>query len=336
MELSNLKNLFIASLTLFVLLFSACSTKKVFEPQNVAGDWEKEGTFDEEIIDSSSNIALLENRTVLAKDKVIGVEIPESFRALSKSDGWVISSSIDGHVLLQYIDDKSLNKELDLKKTVAGATIKDDLLAVLFADNEMALYSVSTNELLLKEQGGTALAVDSRIVNPHFLDDLVLFPTLDGKVVIVNTKLKKRLRTAIVSSEEQFNNIIYFNVIDNKVIAATGHKLLSLAQKEIREKYDIRTATYDNENIFITTKEGEVVSLTPELLVNSKVKFPFAHFLGMIATKDKIYLLEKEGYLIELEKDLSQYTIYDVDIDDGYVFVADKMFFVDDKYISVE
>ena len=331
-----MKQLFILSLTLFALLFSACSTKKVFEPQNVAGDWEKEGTFDEEVIDSSSNVALLENRTVLAKDKVIGVEIPESYRVLSKSDGWVISSSIDGHVMLQYIEDKTLNEELDLKKTIAGATIKDDLLAVLFADNEMALYSISTKELLLKEQGGTALAVDSRIVNPYFLDNLVLFPTLDGKVVIISLELKKRLRTVIVSSEEQFNNIIYFNVVDNKIVAATGHKILSLAQKEIREKYDIRTATYDNENIFITTKEGEVVSLTPELMVNAKVKFPFAHFLGMIATDDKLYVLEKEGYLIELEKDLSEYKVYDVDIDDGFVFVADKMFFVNDEYISVE
>lgn len=331
-----MKQLFIVSLTLFALLFSACSTKKVFEPQNVAGDWEKEGTFDEDIIDSSLNVALLENRTVLAKDKVIEVQIPESYRVLSKSDGWVISSSIDGHVMLQNIENKSLDEELDLKKTVAGASIKGDTLAVLFADNEMALYSISTKELLLKEQGGTALAVDARIVNPYFLEDLVLFPTLDGKVVIINSKLKKRLRTVIVSSEEQFNNIIYFNVVDNKIVAATGHKILSLAQKEIRDKYDIRTVTYDNENIFITTKEGEVVSLTPELMVNAKVKFPFAHFLGMIATAEKLYLLEKEGYLIELEKDLSQYKVYDVDIDDGFVFIADKMFFVNDEYISVE
>ena len=331
-----MKQLFILLLTLFALLFSACSTKKVFEPQNVAGDWEKEDSFDESVIDTSSNVALLENRTVLSKDKVIGVKIPESYRVLSKSDGWVISSSLDGHVMLQYIEDKSLNEELDLKKTIAGASIKGDTLAVLFADNEMALYSVSTKELLFKEQGGTALAVDSRIVSPYFLDDLVLFPTLDGKVVIINSKLKKRLRTVIVSTEEQFNNIIYFNVVDNKIVAATGHKILSLAHKEIRDKYDIRTVTYDNENIFITTKEGEVISLTPELMVNAKVKFPFAHFLGMIATSDKLYLLEKEGYLIELDKDLSKYTIYDVDIDDGFVFVADKMFFVNDEYISVE
>lgn len=331
-----MKNLYILSLTLAALLFSACSTKEVFEPKVVAGDWEKEGSFDEDVIDSTSNVALLENRTVLAKDKVIEVNIPESNRVISKSDGWIISASEDGHVLLQYIADKSFDKELDLKKTIAAASIKNDTLAVLFADNEMALYSISTKELLFKEQGGNALALDSRIVNPYFLDDLVLFPTLDGKVVIVNSKMKKRLRTVIVSSEDYFNNIIYFNVVENKVIAATGHKLLSLSKNEIREKYDIRTATYDNENIFITTKEGEVVSLNTELRVNAKIKFPFAHFLGMIATKDKLYLLEKEGYLIELTKDLSQYKVYDVDIDDGFVFVADKMFFVNGEYISVE
>jgi hypothetical protein len=210
------------------------------------------------------------------------------------------------------------------------------MVAVLFADNEMALYSISTKELLLKEQGDASLAVDSRIVNPYFMGELVLFPTLDGKVVIINSKLKKKLRTIIVSSEDHFNNIIYFNVIDNKIVAATGHKILSMSTQEERENYEIRTIAYDNKDIYLTTKQGEVVSLTPDLKLNAKTKFPFAHFLGMIVTQEKVYLLEKEGYIIELSKDLKEQNIYEIDMEYGYVFVADTMFYVDDEFIAVE
>lgn len=317
------------------MLFSACSSKRVYEPKNVKDDWKYYGSAGESIIDTTSDVALLENRTVRTKDSVIDVAIEDEYRLIGVSDGWVISANFDGDMNLQY-QDKSTKESFSLGKTVAAASVKDDILAVLFADNEMALYSVSTKELLLKEQGNSSIVVDSRIVNPYFMKDLVMFLTLDGKLVIVNSKLKKKLRSVIVSSEDNFNNIIYFNVIDNKLVAATSHKILSMSQKEVRVDYEIRNVTYNGQNIFITTKQGEVISLTPDLQVNAKVKFPFAHFLGLIASEDKVYALEKEGYIIEMSKDLLKYDIYDVDVDDGYVFSTDKKFFVNDEFISVE
>ncbi|MEA2091957.1 MAG: hypothetical protein U9O83_06300, partial [Campylobacterota bacterium] len=294
------------------------------------------GSSEEKIIDVSSDVAMLQSRKVLLKDRVIENTIEKSHRLIGSSDGWVLSSNINGQLTIDFMDDKSMKKSFNLKKTIAGASIKDDILAVLFADNEMALYSISKESLLVKVQGSAPVVVDSRIVNPYFMNDLVLFLTLDGKIVIVNSKLKKKLRTTIVSSEDNFNNIIYFNVIDSKLIAATGHKILSMAAKEIRVSYEIRNIAYDNKYIFITTKQGEVISLTSDLQVNAKVKFPFAHFLGLIIDKDKIYVLEKEGYIIEISKDLLTYDVYEVDIKDGYIFAADKMFYIDDKYISVE
>ncbi len=331
-----LKKLVLTLAIISIFIFSGCSSKKVFEPKDIKDDWNFCGTSEEKIVDVSSDVAMLESRKVLLKDRLIDNIIEESYRLLGSSDGWVLSSTIDGELIIDFIADKSMKKKFNLKKTIAGASIKDDILAVLFADNEMALYSISKEELLVKVQGNEPVVVDARIVNPYFMNDLVLFLTLDGKIVIVNSELKKKLRTTIVSSEDNFNNIIYFNVIDNKLIAATGTKLLSMSAKEIRASYEIRNIVYSGINIFITTKQGEIVSLTPDLQVNSKVKFPFAHFLGLIVHDEKVYALEKEGYLIELSKDLSQHSIYEVDIDEGYVFVADKMFYIDNEYISLE
>jgi hypothetical protein len=318
------------------IFFSACSSKEVFEPAIVKDSWDYNGYISEEIIDISSTAALLENRKVLIGSKVIDVEVPEDNMLLGYSDGWVISANIDGKLILQSSSNKSMKKTFELKSTIATASIKNDVLAVLFANNEMALYSISTQELLLKEQGSAPIVVNSKITSPHFIDNIVLFFTLDGKVVIIDAKRYKKIRTVIISGEDYFNNVIYFNVLGNKIIAATGNKILSMSEKEIRLKFDIREVTYDNKNIYIATKQGEIISLTTDLKQNKKVKFPFAHFLGLVSTKNKIYALEKEGYIIELSKDLETYSIYDVSIDDGYIFIANNIFYINDEYISTQ
>lgn len=331
-----MKNLLLFTLSLSLVFFTACSSKRVYEPQNVKDDWEKYGSLDKSIIDVTSDVALLEDRKVLTKDDILDVTVPEGYRLLANSDGWIISATIDGKMKLQYIDDATMDEEFDFEKTVAGASANDDYLAVLFADNEMALYSISSKELLLKEQGGTTLAVDARIVNPKFLSGVIVYPTLDGKIIIINIKSKKKLRSTIVSSEDNFNNILSFNLVDQKIIAATAHKILSMSKQESREKLEIRNVAYSGDSIFVATKHGELISFTPDLQQNAKVKFPFAHFLGLVVTKDKIYALEKEGYLIVCPKDLSSYDVYEADIDEGFVFVTDTKFYVNDEYILVE
>ncbi len=317
-------------------MFSGCSSKKVFEPKIVKDEWSRYGDRNLSIIDVGSNLALLEDRTVLTKDGIVNIKIDDTQRVISDSDGWIISSQIDGNLTLS---SKESSKEIvfELKKTIATASVKDNNLAVLFADNEMALYNIQTKETILKEQGSKSLAVDARIVAPYFMNGLVVYSTLDGKVIIVNIQLKKRLRTIIVSSKNTFNNIIYFNIIDNKIIAATNTTILSISSKETRVKYEIRNIIYDNENIFITTKQGEVISLNSNLDLNTKTKFPFAHFLAMIADEDKLYLLEKEGYMIVLDKkDMTQYSVYNVNIEEDYLFIGDKVFYIDDEYISIK
>jgi len=328
------KYILIASI--FVLIFSACSTKKVFEPKNVDDDWNKYASLDEDIVDTSFNVALLEDGTVLTKDGIINAKIDEENRAISYSDNWIVSASLDGNVTLTSTDDTTLQENFSLKKTIAAASVKDDTLAILFADNELALYSISTKKIFFRDQGSESLAVNTKIVNPYFLNDLVVFSTLDGKIVIVNAKLKKKLRTVIVSAEDHFNNVIYFKMIKDKIVAATGYKILSMSDKEIRAKYEIRNMVYDDKNIFIATKQGEVVSLTPNLELNAKIKFPFAHFLGMISNEDKLYILEKEGYMIVLNKNMKDYTIYDTDVEDGFVFTTDTAFYNNDEKILVK
>ena len=326
---------YIVFTTLFLLLFSACSDKKVYEPIHLSGEWKEYEAGKHRIIDTASNVALLDDAEVLTKkDETISFDINSSNRVLSYSDGWVISASIDGNVTL--VSKEGVQQQINLLKTVAAATLQGDILAVLFADNEIALYDLQTKKPLFKEQGTKVLAVDSRVQNPYFLNDLVLFSTLDGKVIFVHTKLKKRLRTVIVSSEDNFNNIISLHILQNKIIAATGYMVAAIAEKELREKYEIRDIVYDDANIYLTTKQGEILSLNPDLQTNAKIKLPFAHFYAMVLRGDKLYVLEKEGYLIVVDTKSFEYKVYEVDFDDGFVFPSQSSFYVDDKKILTE
>lgn len=325
------------SILIFIsVVFSACASKEVFEPENVGDDWEYYGDSDFTIENIAPNSALIDDNKVFSNSNVIDVTISEDETLLGVSDGWVMSSTIDGNLTLRNVNDSLKIEKFDLKRTVAVASVKDDTLAVLFSNNKMALYSISSKKLLLKEQGDAPVVINSKLVAPYFKDNLVIFSTLDGKVVLINLETKKKLRTVIVSSDDNFNNIIYFNFVDNKIIASTPHKVLSLSQKEIRAKYDIRNVVDDGKNIYLTTKQGEVVSLTPDLQLNKKVKFPFAHFLGIVTSDNKVYVLEKEGYVISLSKDLLEYTIHEADVEDGYIFIDNKVFYIDDEYILVE
>ena len=327
---------FILLLSVALWLFSGCSSKEVFEPEHISGEWERSGNLDEAIIDTTSDGALLEDGQILTHKGILKKKLPEGYRFIGESGGWIIAGKIDGELQLISSDEGNKTIIFELKKTVAAASVQDDILAVLFASNEMALYSLSSKLPVFTEEGSPPIAVDSRIINPHFLNELVLFLTLDGKIVIVNSESKTTLRTIIVSTEDHFNNIIYFKMTGNNMVAATSYRLFAMAEKENRESYELRDVIYNDEGIWISTKQGEVISMTPSLQLKAKQKFPFAHFLGMIVSEKKIYLLEKEGYLIILDKDMIEYEIYEIEIDEGFVFVSDKSFYFDDDYVTVE
>ncbi len=320
-----------------VVLFNGCSQKEVFKPEDVKGEWRNAGRLSDSIAQVSSSAALLDNGNLLTKQGEKKIKIPEGHRLLNAGDEWIITENSDRNIVLFPSDGTDGKVTFELKRSVAAASVQDDTLAVLFSNNEMALYSIATTKLLFKESSNASVAVDAKIANPFFLKELVLFLTLDGKIVIVNSDTKQVLRSVVVSSEEYFNNITYLNVIDNNLVASTGYGVLALSQKEAREKYEIRNIAYTAEGIWITTKQGEVIALSPALQFKAKKKFPFAHFVGLSVQNDRVYALEKEGYMIALTKNLLAYDIYDVDLqDDDKIFVGDGRFYFDDRYINIK
>ncbi len=321
-----------------VFLLGGCSTKEVFEPKQIDGEWNRVESSGVEIVDKTADFALLDNDEVLSKENnttKADIDTQKNYRLIGESGGYVLSSDIKGDLVL-FDPRTKTTKTLELKKTVAAASTDGEVVAVVFASGKMALYSLATKEPLLTLEGATSVALDGRIVNPYFMNDLVLFLTLDGKVVIVNKKRKKRLRTIIVSADEYFNNVIYFDILKERLIVATAKKILSFGTTQKRVEYEARNITHDDSTLYVATKQGDIVALSPKLKEVAKVHFPFAHFLGLVIDGDKLYALEQEGYLISLTKDLLTYSVYEIDIpDESNVYSAKGRFYVGDKVVLV-
>jgi len=318
------------------LLLTGCSRKEVFKPANLKGEWKSAGRLSASIEQISQTAAVLENGHVLTKEGEKSFQIPKSNHLINVSGGWIITQNSVNNIELFSEAGTGEHVVLDINRSVAAASIQEDTVAILFTNNEMALYSLQAKKVVFKEASGASIAVDARIANPYFLKDLVLFLGLDGKIVIVNIANKQVLRSIIVGSEEYFNNVTYLNVIENNMVASTGNGLLALSDKEQREKYEIRDIAYKQEGIWLTTKQGEVIALSPTLQFKGKQKFPFAHFVGISVQNDRVYVLEKEGYMIALTKNLLSYDVYDVDMDNDPVFVGNDRFYFDDRYISIK
>lgn len=320
-----------------VLLLSGCSHKEVYKPEDIKGEWRNAGRLSASIVQSTESAALLDNGRLLTKSGEKNVKIPEEYRLLNADDTWIVTQSPEKNLVLFPSEGKGDPLTLELKREVAAASVQNDTVAILFANNEMALYSLENKKLTFKESANAPVAVDSRIANPYFLKELVLFLTLDGKIVIINSETKQVLRSVIINSEEYFNNVIYMNVIDNNLVASTGNGVLALSQKESREKYEIRNIVYASDGIWLTTKQGEIIALTPNLQFKAKKKFPFAHFVGLSVQNDRVYALEQEGYMIAITKNLLAYDVYDVDMDsDNKIFLGDGRFYFDDRYINIK
>jgi hypothetical protein len=331
-----MKHIFVSLSICSALFLVGCSHKEVYKPEKVKGEWRNAGRLSASIEQISQSAAVLDNGNILTKEGEKAFKISNKNRLINLSGGWVITQNSDNNLELFPEEGSGERVILDLNRTVAAASIQDDTAAILFANNEIALYSLSAKKIIFKESSNAPTAIDARIANPYFLKDLALFLGLDGKIVIVNIANKQVLRSIIVGSEEYFNNITYLNVIDNNMIASTGNTILALSDKEQREKYEVRDIAYTKEGVWLTTKQGEIIALSPTLQYKGKQKFPFAHFVAISVQNDRIYVLEQEGYMIALTKDLFSYDVYDVDMKHDPVFVGKDRFYFDDRYISIQ
>ena len=333
-----MKNLLIFAILAF-LTFSGCSTKRqYFEPfdNNITGDIDFGGSLPSAIKYATVSGATLKNGMIISnsglneniklnKDEIFLGEFDGKFVASNKTEVRVLDS--DNSVILQRV----------LDKEILSAAIYGDKLALLSGDNSAYLIDISSNTVQMQEKLGNIYAIDSRVASPVFLNDIVIFPTLDGKLSIANTQANRMVRDILISSEPFFNNVIMLKVLNNGVMyAATSTKLVAISTNGTKT-YDteVRNVLFADDKIYLFSKDGEVHLLDINLNKIKTKKFTFAVISAAAVDGDSLYMFERSGYLIKTNLALDDEKIYKISGDiNNKVFTTKTAFYHDDEFLK--
>ncbi len=314
-----------------IFIFAGCSSKKYYEPEDTKGNYNSDTvSLKGDIISMNKDGATLNNGQIISKRGLSKIKVPKGYNFLNISDNIVISSNYKDKVLVD-------SKEINVSGVVVAATLKDNKLALLYSDNSIELYDINEEKILLKEYFTHSFVNDTRIANPYYMSNIILFPTLDGKIVVVSQEDNQIIKNIVVDPNGQFNNIIFLDVINDTLVAATANKVISVGDGVLNIKdYSVRDIISHDNFIYIATIDGQIIKTDISLNIINRKKYKFAKFY-VLAYGSSLYALESEGYLINISKDFKSDKIYDFDFDNEEKVIAiDNTIYYDNEAIILK
>ncbi len=321
---------------LALLILNGCGTKRQnFEPASLSGEIDYDGSLPSSIVDVVRGGATLENGQIITKTGLKDVRLPKGYTFLGNSNAKYLASSQCSDLII--VDKNSVvlyEKKFDF--VVASASLKGDMLAVVLGNNSVQLIDTKIDKIVYKKSGDKVYAHDSKIAAPYFLTSLVIFPTLDGKLLIIDLKKNKLLRDVVVKSEKFFSNVIYLDVLGDRLVAATKQRVVSINPKSMAFlDEDVKDVIILKNRVLVFTKDGRVILTDADLKVLKTKKFKFAAFVGVIHG-EFIYIIERGGFLIATDLNLITSNIYEMpDEIKSFVFATDDKLFYKDNYFKL-
>ncbi|MFV0482272.1 MAG: hypothetical protein ACK5LP_09855 [Campylobacteraceae bacterium] len=321
-----------------LLFITGCGTKRqYYKPEITDGKVSFDGRIPSQLKDVSLYGSSLDNGMVLSKDGVEDkIKIDEKDTFFGKFNNKIVYSTYDNVLHVNYTDGSSFY-EKQMSSIVATASIDGSSLAVISADNTLFLIDTSKDSILFQRKMDDISAVDSRIAVPYFLGSLVIFPTLDGKLTIVDRYSGSLIRNVVVSAELNFNNIIFLDVVADRMIAATAKRALSINPRGINFiDEEIKDALLKDDKVYLFTKDGRVLLTDLDLKVIKENKYPFAIFSGVILDKT-LNIVEKRGFLIQTDLNLENEKVFNFPTEiDKSIFIGNNKIYYDSSFYTVE
>jgi len=331
-----MKGLTLLSFTVVALLFSGCSSKKYFEPAQTFSASSASSSYGSNIVDLSRDGGTLSNGQYVGKAGVSSINLGEDYRFLNESNAYVLAANSEG--ILKVIDKKSGEtiRAIALHVPVISASIKNGVIAYVLNSNTFGIYRMSDNRKILENRSERTFAVDTRATSPMFIENLVVMPMLDGKLIIVNVADTENAKVVYISSEPAFNNVIYLSRMGNTMIAATPKRLITLGNGgKLEYKANISEVAVDGSKIYLFTKEGKVTALDSNLNVTATSKFKFAHYAVATAFNGRVYALDQQGSLIVMNSGLTKSKIYDLGEVSEPAFITGTKLYKDGRVIEL-
>jgi len=322
--------------TAVALLFSGCSSKQYFEPEQTFSASQATSAYESTIIDRSRDGATLQNGQYIGKKGVEQIHLGEGYRFLSENSSYVLAGDAEGKLKIIKKRDKKVLRIIDLKMPIVSASIHKNTIAYILNNNAFGIYRIDTDKKIMENRSEVTYAIDTRAASPMFIDTLVIMPTLDGKLVIMDSNDPVDAKVIYLSSDKMFNNVIYLSRMGDTLVAATPKKLITIGvdgQEEYRA--NISDIAVLHNAIYLFSKEGEVIKLDHALKEQASKKFKYAHFAVSTAFGNKVYALDQQGALIVLSADLKHFKIYDIGEVESPVFIAGSRLYKEGKIINL-
>jgi WD40 repeat protein len=317
------------------LLLIGCSGSKSFKPKKVFVLNAKASSYKEQILSQNRYGATLVYGHFIDKYGVSKIVLPRGFVYLNSSKNKILCSSDN---ILRIIDRKTAKVIADIKTNVPtiSATMRGNLVAYISNDNSFGLYNIKTKKTIVKSDVGDSIAINAKAAAPIFVDNLVVMPMLDGKLVIVDINNIENINKVYISSDGVFNNIIYLSRIGDNLVAATQYKVITLGTiGEFEYASNLSDVAINKGYIYLFGKNGEIIKLDIKLNKIASAKFDYARYSAVSAFDDKVVALDKTGALIVLSSDLKKHRIYDMGEVKNPVYINANKLYKDGKIIDL-
>ena len=325
------KKILLAS-SIATVLFTGCGSKQYYAPEKTQSL--SSSSMGDTIIHYSRDGATLASGKVLTKNESVNLKLEKGFHFINNSKNAAITADMQGNCNI--VTAKGTVASTKFPKALVAGTLIGKYLVFVLQNNSFGVYDFEKKSIIYTNKAEKAYAIDTRIANPLKIDALVVVPTLDGKLTILDLTTFKIVKEMYVSTESSLNNIIYLNRISHTLIAATPNKVLSVNDKGKKElDTAISEVIIADNSIFVFAKDGRILKLNESLSIESEKKFRFAHFSVATVYQDKVVALDKQGFLIVANKSFSQHKVYNVSEVEGYAFVSNGKLYYDKEIIDL-
>ena len=291
---------------------------------------------DKELFSRSRDSITFTDGSYITKYSKEVLRLPKRYKFIDSSPKYILASRDNGKFILIDKEQKRVVLSKRLPFPIVSAKILGNKIYYIALNNIFGIYDISQNKNLLGAKVGKAYAVDTRISNPLLVKNLLVVPTLDGKLLVINPANPTGASGLAIGKSFNLNNVIFLGKIGDTIIAATPSKLIS-ARPGSMKKYEapIADVTTHNGKVYLIRRDGKVVILTSSLDVIKSKKFNFERFLTIGAVNGKIFVVDGDGYLLVMNPNLSRYKIYDIGDVQTYSFISGSHLYKDSEVINL-
>lgn len=323
---------------LCIILFTACGTKRqYFNPEKVEAKLSADDNLPSKIVDWNLYSAKLSNNQALDETGLIEhFKLEKDYALLSHVDNEFIVADSKGNLKIFNANNEELYHQ-KFDAAVVSVSINGDDIALILANNSIVLSNRSLG-IKMSQTLTPAVGEDSRIAAPYFLNSIIVYPTLDGKLIIFSRNTEQTVRDVVIGTENFFNNVFYLSIVDDKMIAATAKKLIVVSPNQTFSlDQEIRDLALSDDFIFILTKDGDIIKTDFNLNILGEKKFDFAIFTKSNVYNKNLYVFEKTGYLIKSDLNLENIQIFELkEAKDKQSFMKDGKFYYGNKILNLQ